>query len=319
MSGFYWLGSAMLVEGPRDILAPAISFSEAYEVTWEHALASGLRVISHRGGLVLIDFSALPNSMSVSIEAKTFTDESFVQAVDSILLRTKVMNAWILCVQSAVVELHDHVRETFRVSHRDLVHTNNVNESVGGAQSPVGIVPGLGFANTFISRHWAIPAETLVRACELLDAIMAAGSQALDLIDLISLATESLGDHNYALGVTTAWTASETMIQIIYKEYLRRPPLRPDGPPVTGKRRDILEGRDYSASIVIEMLALGGVLSDAEYNGITKARRARNNWIHDMKPTDMGTGKGALDVALGLFERNIGVKLLVIPYMPVVM
>lgn len=328
MSAIYWRGRTTLVDGPHDRLAQIIPFDQADEVTWEKELTCGLKISSHRGGMVLFNFSAIPKSTSApSLSSETTRPESFslersfAEAVDTALLRAKVINAWILCVHSSALELNDFSPDVFRVGHRDLIHTDDLARGRSGeALEAQPFISGIGYANKFVGHRATLPAVTLDDACTLLDVIIAAGVQVLDLVDLISLAADALGDHNYAVGVTTVWSACEAMLQMMLRIHLEKSPPRPDSPPITRKRRkNILEGRDYSASVIIEILALAGVLSSAEYDGLTEARKVRNSWIHNMSPADMESGRHALETTLGLLARNFNVKLTIYPNLQIAM
>jgi hypothetical protein len=51
---------------------------------------------------------------------------------------------------------------------------------------------------------------------------------------------------------------------------------------ISSDRRKKLLGRDYTASVMVEMLDLHGKLSGPLYKNLETARKARNNWAHDM-------------------------------------
>jgi hypothetical protein len=53
------------------------------------------------------------------------------------------------------------------------------------------------------------------------------------------------------------------------------------------ERRKKLTGRDYTASVMVEMLEVNGQIDHELYKLLETARKARNSWAHDMKsPTD---------------------------------
>jgi hypothetical protein len=51
---------------------------------------------------------------------------------------------------------------------------------------------------------------------------------------------------------------------------------------MTRDRKKKLLGRDYTASVMVEMLELHGQLTGSLYKNLEIARKARNNWAHDM-------------------------------------
>lgn len=80
------------------------------------------------------------------------------------------------------------------------------------------------------------------------------------------------------------WTACEQLVSEEWKQLLSISDAgRAEEARLTRDRKKKLLGRDYTASVMVEMLELHGRLTDSLYRNLEIARKARNNWAHDMK------------------------------------
>lgn len=91
--------------------------------------------------------------------------------------------------------------------------------------------------------------------------------------------TELRTGESLAIG----WTACEQLVSEEWKQLLKSDEARrSEKEKMTGDRKKKLLGRDYTASIMVEMLELHGRLTTTLYKNLEIARKARNNWAHDM-------------------------------------
>lgn len=92
-------------------------------------------------------------------------------------------------------------------------------------------------------------------------------------------ATELRFGESIAIG----WTACEQLVSMEWKRLLQEDNAsRSEELKMSRERRKKLEGRDYTASVMVEVLELNGRLSGPLYRHLEIARKARNNWAHDM-------------------------------------
>jgi hypothetical protein len=82
---------------------------------------------------------------------------------------------------------------------------------------------------------------------------------------------------------------------------------------INSKRRQNLTGRDYSASVISEILSLGGKLSFGNYTELGIVRSARNNWIHKLNDVDRVIANKALLLAQRMLDQVEGVNFTVFP------
>ena len=83
--------------------------------------------------------------------------------------------------------------------------------------------------------------------------------------------------------IAIGWTVCEQLVSQEWKDLLASSDVgRVDEAKMSRDRKKKLLGRDYTASIMVEMLELHGKLTAQLYKNLEIARKARNNWAHDM-------------------------------------
>lgn len=83
--------------------------------------------------------------------------------------------------------------------------------------------------------------------------------------------------------IAIGWTVCEQLVSEEWKSLLNGSETnRGDDTKMTRDRKKKLLGRDYTASVMVEMLELHGRLTGNLYRNLEIARKARNNWAHDM-------------------------------------
>lgn len=99
-------------------------------------------------------------------------------------------------------------------------------------------------------------------------------------------------DQCFILG----WTIIEQYITRIWKEYYT-------SRNVNSSRRKNFEGRDYTISVICEILELASILERNDYQAISKLRKKRNKFIHDLNEISHEDAKQALNFALNFVRR----------------
>ncbi|MDZ7761725.1 MAG: hypothetical protein U5L00_15890 [Desulfovermiculus sp.] len=90
-------------------------------------------------------------------------------------------------------------------------------------------------------------------------------------------------EHRFGESIAIGWTVCEQLISTEWKHLIERNESgRDDDRRLTKGRKKKLFGRDYTASVMVEMLELHGMLPGNLYENLEIARKARNNWAHEM-------------------------------------
>jgi len=90
-------------------------------------------------------------------------------------------------------------------------------------------------------------------------------------------------EMRFGESIAIGWTVCEQLVSEEWKELLfSTDASRSKETKMSRDRKKKLLGRDYTASVMVEMLELHGKLTGALYKNLEMAHRARNNWAHDM-------------------------------------
>lgn len=153
------------------------------------------------------------------------------------------------------------------------------------------------------------PNEALAASVELFREALAVEPDIVPLLSLLNEAAAALRLHNFASATIFAWSVCERTQGIMWRRYYTAA-LGPNGP--SKERRKILDGRDYSASVVISVLELAGIYDAAFARDLNRSRKKRNDWIHSGDEPAQADAEQAVDCALKAiylaFELNITVS-----------
>jgi hypothetical protein len=181
-------------------------------------------------------------------------------------------------------------------------HESYVNAQMHFMKSKDGIPQE--FAWWKHERSATISIDTVTKSYELLENILKHPSEdALDLIHLYIRSCKAYEDHDFGLCLITSWGIVEKLLDFYWEGYLDH--LNSARLALPGKqkflnkdRRKILtDGRDYSASVITEILSLNGVIPGSLYVEISQVRQARNRWIHGLESVSSDTAGAAIRLA----------------------
>lgn len=149
--------------------------------------------------------------------------------------------------------------------------------------------------NVRVAHMGGYPTNVMSESAELLYQALLLEPDVIPLLALLNEAAAALRLHNFAAATIFAWSVCERVQGIVWRRYYIDA-LGPGG--LTSKRREILDGRDYSASVIISILELAGVYTTDFARALDLARKKRNDWIHrGDEPTQEDAGS-AVDCAL---------------------
>jgi len=116
--------------------------------------------------------------------------------------------------------------------------------------------------------------------------------------------------HQFASAHLSAWSLSEQVLNAMWREYQREVSEGPDAwTAMSKKRREILNGRDYTASIITQALSLAGRLSDERLGKLDQARRDRNDFAHSLAAISGDAAQNALTVASEMLSDLLAIRL----------
>lgn len=130
-----------------------------------------------------------------------------------------------------------------------------------------------------------IEIEVVEHSFDLLDQILLEGDiNFIQLVEAAYVATCRQRERRYGEAVVLAWGVCERLISSAWNKMIDDLRTRTaDGERMPKERRDKLKSRNYTASVMVEMLEVNGRISNDLYRLLEVARKARNNWIHGMR------------------------------------
>lgn len=165
-----------------------------------------------------------------------------------------------------------------------------------------------------LARSELVSKEAMEESLSLLGAMLTnAGSEALPLAALALRAAAAHHDHNFDSSLIQSWALAEKLLTTIWERYLDESRDRDfgeeDGPFISAKRRETLTGRDFTISVVCEVLSLLDRLPFGLYRRQGAVRRARNKWMHQLEPVEVAESAQSLFLALDLLRLVWGIDL----------
>jgi hypothetical protein len=141
----------------------------------------------------------------------------------------------------------------------------------------------------------AVSIEDLEESFNILQLILdSSHSDILDLIEIIYKSVYNYTCHQFSESLILSWAVCESLLNKVWSEYIALKRGEPNSAGMLEKtirinndRKKRLEGIDFTASIVSEMLELSNSISYELYCKLNNARKARNNWMHSLKDVSM--------------------------------
>lgn len=123
---------------------------------------------------------------------------------------------------------------------------------------------------------------------------------------LLHQASYQFENHRFSSALIEAWTVSEVVLNILWKQYQAEACSEPEPRTLINKeRRDLLNGRDFTASIKSQALSLSGRISDELLTDLHRARKSRNDFMHKLIDVDSDQAAGAVRTASKMLSKAL--------------
>ena len=320
-----WVGEKPAPESVRT-LNPHVHHLEIVE----KELDSGIKVRVLRDGTFLFDFSSwrlapkivipgyrhpgpnVPHRLAVE------TDKALRVAEEFSIQRARVMNVHQACLATSEQVLRRKNEPMgIPVDAQNTLKGQFFDDAVSYSENSSD-VHSLS-RNTANNRYTVLPNRLLPRRVvdiEVVEHSLKSLSQILhrddtallQLIDSLYGAARSYAERRSGEAAVVAWTVCEQLLSEAWVSLLNS--AKSQGR-MTRRRREKLEGLDYTASVKVEMLEIHGRIDYELYGRLEIARKARNRWVHNMKEPsylDVRNTFGAAQVLLNKL-RGVGVRL----------
>ena len=319
-----WVGSKLPTPG-EDVDVRKLE-EEVYRTT----LPAGIIAKVLRDGMFVFDFSDWPPGRALPDD---FTSSNFDAKASVMLMRASIFNAHLACLYSALYYCQNHfVLDKMVVSPSDLILLNSFNDFNGMSFGDIRVseLTLARYPSTYrqdlpkgfdwrLAHRLLVSTDTVAESFRILSTIIQNSDQAcLFLTELCLRSCKAYEEHNYSLSLVSAWTVTEYLLQRLWNRYIdnnRQRKVKDAGVVfINNDRKERLtKSRDFTASVISEILSLCDVLPFSLYQELSKVRTARNNWLHDMKPVTREDALRSTEVAQQMINLVDKLNLRILP------
>jgi hypothetical protein len=162
-----------------------------------------------------------------------------------------------------------------------------------------------GIARQHLLARRVIELEVVEYSLDLLDHILTASEVAMvQIVEAVYISACRQREKRFGEAITLCWGVCEQLISAAWDKMIEE--LRTgvaDGERMPKDRRMKLKSRDYTASVMVKMLEVNGRLDHELYRLLEIARKARNNWTHEMRIPKEREGSICLQAATRLLKQ----------------
>jgi hypothetical protein len=170
-----------------------------------------------------------------------------------------------------------------------------------------------------LKRGTIVSLDVLNASYARLDSILGhqSATEILPLTDLALRAAVAHMSKTTDAALIQAWAVVERILTGVWESYLTENRTR--GNEIGGRvfinsdRRDLLTGRDFTISVVSEILSLLGKIPPDLYRRLAPVRQARNRWMHRLAPINAVESAQGLQLAFDLLRHVYGIDLDPVP------
>ena len=306
--GYFRFPAIWVDKEPEKETAKALNRNVHHEEVLKRSLNCDIKVRVWRDGTFVFDFSSWPLAPSVTITGyripsnstsyKIPPDHSHAEelAESHAVLRAQVMNVHQLCLSSAEMTLKRRSASTgFPVTAWNTLkgispqHMSDYHDDTEDSHALARNV----LNNSYEVQRAApltrrvVEMEVINHSFNLLYDILSKSDPGLiQILEGAYIAACRCREKRFGEAVTLSWTVCEQLISSIWNEFLTSQKNERNMPSecMPKQRRDKLKGRDFTASIVVEVLELNGCINHDLYRMLEISRKSRNHWVHEMRP-----------------------------------
>lgn len=320
-----WIGVA-----PDPLTVLKLNAAIHHAAAIERDLSCGIKARANRDGLFLFDFTRWAPGAPVVIPGfiRPDTDGAYRypnghndaerKAEDAAILRAQVMNAHQALLTTAERMLKNRAAGmgfpvTAWSTHKALdlqtappYHDDwdNFHSFVQNAANNKDRAP-----REKSKPRRSLEIEVVDLSFSMLDALLTGNDlTGVRLVEGAFMATNRRREKRFGEAITLGWTVCEQIVAIAWKKMLDIARSEHDDR-MSKERRKKLTGRDYTASVMTEMLELRGLLSYDTFRMLEIARKARNAWAHEMRAPPEREVQVCMKAIEALMKSILGIDL----------
>lgn len=328
IEGFFRVPAIWVEHKPDPVSVRELNLPVHHAAVLETELDSGITVRVQRDGTFLFDFTnwslapqvvipgykppghGIPHRLPVETDKALHSAENF--AID----RAKVMNVQQACLATSEQFLKSRTELMgFPVDAQSTLKGQTFEDAVSYNENATD-VHSLA-RNTANNRYTVSPNRLLPRrvvelevvehSLTLLDQILLDNDLTLiNMVDSLFGAARRYTERRAGEAIVVAWAVCEQLLSFAWDALLDDAKSAGRMP---GKRRKKFVGRDYTASVMAEMLEITNNIDFSLYSRLEVARKSRNDWAHSFREPNYSEVFTTFGAALGLLSKFKGIRL----------
>jgi hypothetical protein len=332
VEGYFRLPAVWVGDEPEPETVLVLNPNIHHALVFKQKLRCGIEVRVQRDGAFLFDFSSWPLAPTIVIHGykKPDPEKSYrvprehtreeEKAEAYAILRAQVMNVHQACLTTSesVVKkrgatMGNPVTAWNTLKAISFEYINYYNDDTENIHSL-----GQNILNNKdrIPRQRPLPRrvlelEVVAHSIDLLDSILSQGDIILiQMVEAAYVAASRRVEKRFGESVTLAWGVCEQLISQVWGDFLKEIKLTGiiDGRMPKDRFKKLI-GRDYTASVMVEILELNGKIDHQLYRLLEVARKARNNWVHQMRVPKESESNICIQAVQRLFNHVKGFQL----------
>ena len=319
-----WVGEPLtLRDGKPGLLL------RGHETVLRYNMACGIKVRAQRDGLFAFDFTDFPPATYTVLPGYVHPEGAYRppkehaaaerEAETIAVYRAQIMNAHQACLttaerlvrrRGAAMGYPVNAWNTFKSIDLEAVpaYIDDTEDERAVARNVYNDSYQVKRDRTLSRR--VLELDVVAASFNLLDQVLASAPKSVEMVEGAYMAASRSVEKRFGESVVLGWTVCEQLISLAWGRLLDSKKVSGEANTMTGKRIEKLTGRDYTASVMTEVLELSGVLSNEVYGWLETARKARNAWAHSMKTPNENDVHACASAARALFKQLLGIDLL---------
>lgn len=274
------------------------------QIVWQQNGPSGVPILARRDGFLIFDFNKSPEFAQAS--SRPVDQKTLAERQEQAHRRFQYMNAFLMAVHSGLSEtmqMGTPVQSPLNpVSYCKAVEDQGrwlVTDSVA---RPVD-------GSNFLAQDIKLGAlDHAVRVMTRCGEVF--GGDGVKVLALCLTAGNQLTLHQYESAHLIAWSVIEKSLNKVWADLVHELDAKNGGHTEMNRdrRKMLLEGHDYTASIVTQILSLHKKIDDEMLARLDDARRARNNFAHSLRSVTWSDAGRAINTANELISKVVGAR-----------
>lgn len=284
------------------------------DIYWHGVGPQHVPILIRRDGLVIFDFENAEDFASPAVPGyqPSYGKKQPPDVVKTESKRTQIaytridyINAWFAGYMSAVSSIQKGVIAV----HQPADPSHHFKAVMNGGCWVAFAVGGENFNLRNIESEISIPAEVFEYAIDVMSASQSAFGQNYTVpLALVYQACFQYRMHQFSSAHITAWSIAEVALNKMW-EKLQQDAVQNSVTRISKHRRKQLNGRDFTASVITQLLSLNGQITDQQLERLDAARKTRNNFAHLLVRIEAPDASAALSIALEMLSEVLKIIL----------